>query len=173
MTNWKLSSWLCLVYKWGLSVFRVPPQQMILTLSSSLYRDEYNLLSCCFVRCPEAKSAGWRSVLHTSAQSEGDGCYWLVDIRSTLLSWATWLKLTKKKKKKLTQVQVFHGVLAQCSRFSFEWSQVLSHVCGHIKKSCQEKRQNKQGKPINECWNLCTYFVPCLIFCHQYLSVKI
>lgn len=42
MTNWKLSSRLCLVYKWRLSVFWVPPQQMILNLSSTVYRDEYN-----------------------------------------------------------------------------------------------------------------------------------
>lgn len=39
MTNWKPSSWLCLVYKWRFSVLGLITQ-MILTLSSSVYHDE-------------------------------------------------------------------------------------------------------------------------------------
>lgn len=78
-------------------------------------------------------------------------------IRSSLLPGATCLKL----KTNTHTGPIFHGVL------SFEWFAVLSHICRHIKKSCKEKWQNKQGKPINECWNLCKYFVQRLIFCHN------
>lgn len=124
------------------------------------------------ISCPAASSGVRRprasvgdQFCTLSAQRGGDDGDWL-GLRSGRLSCLEPLdrSLKRETKKKLTQVQVFHGVLAQSS---FEWSKVLSHVCGHIKKRCQEKRQNKQGKPINECWNLHKDF---LRFCPHTLS---
>lgn len=123
MTNWKPSSWLCLVYKWSFSVLDLITQ-MILTL---------------FLCIPWWIAGLWSVSPELKVPIRDQFCTFQLSVsmvvvdqindpRSALLLWAAWRK------------QKQAPVCDEVSHLSFECSGVLSHVCGHVTKVVKKKQ---------------------------------